>query len=56
MEEKNAKERGDRCEPAVNEPSKAKKNAVPTRLAVTKEETFNFLRMLKKIECNRAIE
>ena len=35
-------------EPAVNEPSKAKENAAPTRLAVTEEEAFNFLKMLKK--------
>ncbi|XP_071921826.1 uncharacterized protein [Coffea arabica] len=36
--------------PAVSEPSKAKENAAPTRPAVTEEETFNFLRMLKKNE------
>ncbi|XP_027156517.1 uncharacterized protein LOC113757408 [Coffea eugenioides] len=37
-------------EPAVDEPSKAKENAVPTRPTVTDEEAFNFLKMLKKIE------
>ena len=37
-------------EPAVNESSKAKENATPTRSAVTEEEAFNFLRMLKKNE------
>ena len=38
------------CEPAVNEPSNAKENAAPTRLTVTEEKAFNFLRMLKKSE------
>ncbi|XP_027183903.1 uncharacterized protein LOC113782193 [Coffea eugenioides] len=37
-------------EPAVSEPSKAKENAAPTRPAMIEEETFNFLRMLKKNE------
>ncbi|XP_027072065.1 uncharacterized protein [Coffea arabica] len=36
--------------PAVDEPSKAKENAVPTRPIVTDEEAFNFLKMLKKSE------
>ncbi|XP_071924808.1 uncharacterized protein [Coffea arabica] len=37
-------------EPAVDEPSKAKENAVLTKPTVTDEEAFNFLKMLKKIE------
>ena len=37
-------------EPAVNDPSKAKENAAPTRPAVTEEKAFNFLRMLNKSE------
>ncbi|XP_071939928.1 uncharacterized protein [Coffea arabica] len=37
-------------EPAVNESSKAKENAVPTKPTVTDEEAFNFLKMLKKSE------
>ncbi|XP_027158321.1 uncharacterized protein LOC113759941 [Coffea eugenioides] len=37
-------------ESAVDEPSKAKENAVPTKPTVTDEEAFNFLKMLKKNE------
>ncbi|XP_071918910.1 uncharacterized protein [Coffea arabica] len=37
-------------ESAVDEPSKAKENAVPTKPTVTDEEAFNFLKMLKKSE------
>ncbi|XP_071912268.1 uncharacterized protein [Coffea arabica] len=36
--------------PAGNEPSKKKKNTMPTRPTVTEEEAFNFLRILKKSE------
>ncbi|XP_071909694.1 uncharacterized protein [Coffea arabica] len=37
-------------EPAVDEPSKAKENAVLTKPTVTDEKAFNFLKMLKKSE------
>nr|XP_027066765.1 uncharacterized protein LOC113692545 [Coffea arabica] len=37
-------------EPAVDEPSKAKENAVPTKPTVIDEEAFNFLKILKKSE------
>ncbi|XP_027155289.1 uncharacterized protein LOC113755486 [Coffea eugenioides] len=36
--------------PTVDEPSKSKEKAAPTRPTVTEEEAFNFLRMLKKNE------
>nr|XP_027122911.1 uncharacterized protein LOC113739775 [Coffea arabica] len=37
-------------EPAVDESSKAKEGATPTKPIVTDEEAFNFLKMLKKSE------
>ncbi|XP_071920618.1 uncharacterized protein [Coffea arabica] len=37
-------------EPIVDEPSKAKEHAVPTKPIVTDDEAFNFLKMLKKSE------
>ncbi|XP_027156687.1 uncharacterized protein LOC113757778 [Coffea eugenioides] len=37
-------------EPAVDESSKAKESATPTKPVVTDEEAFNFLKMLKKSE------
>ncbi|XP_027090233.1 uncharacterized protein [Coffea arabica] len=37
-------------EPAVDESSKAKESAMPTKPVVTDEEAFNFLKMLKKSE------
>ncbi|XP_071912264.1 uncharacterized protein [Coffea arabica] len=37
-------------EPAVDESSKVKENAIPTKPTVTDKEAFNFLKMLKKSE------